>query len=251
VVALAALVVFPNLEDRELGYPLLMLEFLPPFMLGLVVASLVAAFMSTVSTLINWGASYLTNDLYGRFMRPEATQAELVTAGRMASVLVTVLGAIAAFFSEDVTTIFRSRDRDRHGAWPGADFAVVLVAHQRGGGIVVHGGGVCDWSVHQRGAPGEDRRLWSAAAGDRGVNHGDLDHGDGADPARIGPVTLDRFYIKVRPAGPGWAPQRQRLAGGGLGCGAPDPAVATGGGGHGAAVWQHVCGGGLSCCCSP
>jgi SSS family solute:Na+ symporter len=50
------------LEDRELGYPLLMLEFLPPFLLGLVVASLIAAFMSTVSTLINWGASYLTND---------------------------------------------------------------------------------------------------------------------------------------------------------------------------------------------
>jgi SSS family solute:Na+ symporter len=55
VVALAALVTFPTLEDRELGYPLLMLEFLPPFLLGLVVASLIAAFMSTVSTLINWG----------------------------------------------------------------------------------------------------------------------------------------------------------------------------------------------------
>jgi SSS family solute:Na+ symporter len=45
--------------------------------------------------------------LYGRFLRPEATQSELVTAGRVASVVVTVLGAIAAFFSQDVTTIFR------------------------------------------------------------------------------------------------------------------------------------------------
>lgn len=107
VVALVAIVVYPDLEDRELGYPKLMLDFLPPAVLGLVVASLIAAFMSTVSTLINWGASYLTNDLYGRFLRPNASQAELVLSGRLASVLVTVLGAIAAFFSSDVATVFR------------------------------------------------------------------------------------------------------------------------------------------------
>ena len=107
IVALVALVVYPNLEDRELGYPQLMLDFLPPVLLGLVVASLIAAFMSTVSTLINWGASYLTNDLYGRFIAPAADDAQLVFAGRMASVLVTVLGAIAAFYSTDVTAIFR------------------------------------------------------------------------------------------------------------------------------------------------
>ena len=107
IVALVALVVYPNLEDRELGYPQLMLDFLPPVLLGLVVASLIAAFMSTVSTLINWGASYLTNDLYGRFIAPAADDAQLVFAGRVASVLVTVLGAIAAFYSTDVTAIFR------------------------------------------------------------------------------------------------------------------------------------------------
>ncbi|HEY9815891.1 MAG TPA: sodium:solute symporter family protein [Candidatus Obscuribacterales bacterium] len=107
VVALVALVVYPDLGDRELGYPKLMLDFLPPVLLGLVVASLIAAFMSTVSTLINWGASYLTNDLYARFMRPTATQAELVLAGRLASVIVTVLGAIAAFYSSDVAAVFR------------------------------------------------------------------------------------------------------------------------------------------------
>ena len=107
VVALVAMVIYPDLEDRELGYPKLMLDFLPPVMLGLVVSSLIAAFMSTVSTSINWGASYLTNDLYLRFVRPNATQTELVSIGRMASVLVTVIGAIAAFFASDVTTVFR------------------------------------------------------------------------------------------------------------------------------------------------
>ncbi|MBC6418537.1 MAG: Na+:solute symporter [Prochloron sp. SP5CPC1] len=107
IVALAALVIFPDLEDRELGYPKLMLEFLPSGMLGLVVASLIAAFMSTVSTSINWGASFITNDLYRRFYNPNSSQGELVWVGRISSVLVTVLGAIAAFFAKDVATVFR------------------------------------------------------------------------------------------------------------------------------------------------
>ena len=107
IVALVAIVVYPELEDKELGYPKLMLDYLPPVMLGLVVTSLIAAFMSTVSTSINWGASYLTNDIYLRFFKPNASQAELVTVGRIASVLVTVFGAIAALNSTDITTVFR------------------------------------------------------------------------------------------------------------------------------------------------
>ena len=107
IVALVAMVIYPDLQDKELGYPKLMLEFLPPVMLGLVVTSLIAAFMSTVSTSINWGASYLTNDLYRRFIKPDATQAELVMMGRIASVLVTVLGAIAALYATNITTVFR------------------------------------------------------------------------------------------------------------------------------------------------
>ena len=107
IVALVAMVVYPDLADKELGYPKLMLDFLPPVMLGLVVTSLIAAFMSTVSTSINWGASYLTNDIYRRFFKPDASQAELVMMGRLASVLVTVFGAIAALNSTDITTVFR------------------------------------------------------------------------------------------------------------------------------------------------
>ena len=107
IVALVAMVIYPDLADKELGYPKLMLDFLPPVMLGLVVSSLIAAFMSTVSTSINWGASYLTNDIYLRFLKPDASQAELVMMGRIASVLVTVLGAVAALNATDITTVFR------------------------------------------------------------------------------------------------------------------------------------------------
>src|SRR5690606_26339476 len=81
-VGLAALVVYSDLlapgSDPELGYPRLMLDFLPVGVLGLVVASLLAAFMSTVSTQINWGASYIANDLYQRFVHRDASQRELV-----------------------------------------------------------------------------------------------------------------------------------------------------------------------------
>ncbi|MGD1903498.1 MAG: sodium:solute symporter family protein [Geitlerinemataceae cyanobacterium] len=107
IVALAALVVFPDLADKELGYPKLMLEFLGPGLLGLVVASLVAAFMSTVSTSINWGASFITNDLYLRFVEPDASQPKLVMVGRVSSAIVTALGAVAAFAAEDIATVFQ------------------------------------------------------------------------------------------------------------------------------------------------
>src|SRR5690606_7061692 len=107
LVALAALVLYPELEDRELGYPKLMLDFLPVGLLGLVVASLVAAFMSTISTNINWGASYLTNVLYRRFIDPDASQQQLVLVGRVTSVLITAFRAIATFFAQDVATVFR------------------------------------------------------------------------------------------------------------------------------------------------
>ena len=107
LVALAALVIYPELEDKELGYPMLMLDFLPMGLLGLVVASLFAAFMSTVSTQINWGASYIVNDLYHRFVNPDASQAQLVKIGRLASVLITACGALAAFYAESVGQVFR------------------------------------------------------------------------------------------------------------------------------------------------
>ena len=209
VVALVAMVTFPTLEDRELGYPLLMLEFLPPFLLGLVVASLVAAFMSTVSTLINWGASYLTNDLYGRFIRPEAPQAELVMAGRLASVVVTVLGAIAAFFSQDVTTIFRLVIAIGTGPglvlilrwfWWRINAAAELASMVAGFVIglftsVVPLVQIEDFGLRLLVTAGLTTVIWVTVMA---VTPPESD------------LTLDRFYAKVRPGGPGWALQRQR-----------------------------------------
>lgn len=107
LVALAALVLLPDQADWELSYPALAVQFLPPVVLGLVVVSLVAAFMSTVSTSVNWGASYLTHDLYQRFLRPDASQRELLLVGQLMSVVLLVLGVITALISDSIGTVFR------------------------------------------------------------------------------------------------------------------------------------------------
>ncbi len=106
MVGLAALLLLPGLEDPELAYPTLMLRYLPPGLLGLVFASLLAAFMSTVSTQVNWGASYLVNDLYARFAGV-SEERKLMAAARWCSVGLTVLAAAVSFFMEDVGTVFR------------------------------------------------------------------------------------------------------------------------------------------------
>jgi Na+/proline symporter len=106
VVGLAALVLLPGLEDPELSYPILMKRYLPPGLLGLVFASLLAAFMSTVSTQINWGASYVVNDLYARF-GGERDERKLLRAARWASVGLTLLAASVSFVMADVGQVFR------------------------------------------------------------------------------------------------------------------------------------------------
>ncbi len=107
IVALAALVVLPDLRDPELAYPLMMVRYLPAGLLGLVFASLLAAFMSTVSTQVNWGASYAVRDLYQRFAAPDASQERLVAVARWATVLITLIAAAASVVMDDVGKVFR------------------------------------------------------------------------------------------------------------------------------------------------
>ncbi|MEQ9438498.1 MAG: sodium:solute symporter family protein [Cyclobacteriaceae bacterium] len=105
LIALTSLIMFPELTDIQNVFPTLsadklghdvaypaMLTLLPSGLLGLVAASLIAAFMSTISTQLNLGASYLVNDFYQRFIKPDATQAQLVWAARLSTVLTAVLG---------------------------------------------------------------------------------------------------------------------------------------------------------------
>ena len=119
IVALASLVVFPDLdsireafpnlsEDKlgnDLAYPA-MLTMLPSGLLGLVVASLVAAYMSTISTHLNWGSSYIVNDFYKQQINSKAKERELVNIGRLSTVLLFILSAIFALVLTNALQLF-------------------------------------------------------------------------------------------------------------------------------------------------
>jgi Na+/proline symporter len=116
IIALASLVVYPELSDikaafpnategHDLGYSA-MLTYLPPGLLGLVVSSLIAAFMSTISTHLNWGSSYIALDFYKRFVRPEATEKQLVWVGRWSTVFLMILAGILALQFESALDTF-------------------------------------------------------------------------------------------------------------------------------------------------
>ncbi len=103
LVALASLVLLPEVADHKAVYPLLAMQVLPAGLRGLLLASLLAAFMSTVDTHLNWGASYLVRDLYGRFLRPAAGHRELVLAARLSSVLLAGLAVLASRFVHSIS----------------------------------------------------------------------------------------------------------------------------------------------------
>jgi SSS family solute:Na+ symporter len=119
LIALASLIIFPELTDLQAAFPTLsadklgndvaypaMLTKLPAGLLGLVAASLIAAFMSTMSTQLNLGASYLVNDFYQRFIKPEASQKELVWAGRLFTVVTTIMGLGLGLLLTDASQAF-------------------------------------------------------------------------------------------------------------------------------------------------
>jgi len=87
---LAEAVVYTN--DNRFGYVFAMKNYLPPGLMGLLLAAFFAAYMSTISTQLNWGASYLVNDGYKRFLKPEASEKQLVSASRIATIALMILG---------------------------------------------------------------------------------------------------------------------------------------------------------------
>ena len=211
VVALAAVVLLPEQTDSELSYPALAVQLLPPVALGLVVVSLVAAFMSTVSTSVNWGASYLTHDLYQRFIRPQAKEKELLLVGQLASVLLVVLGVLTALMSTSIGTVFRLVIA--MGTGPGVVLvlrwfwwrvnAAAELAALLGGFLIGFSTSVVpllridDYGVRLLVTTLLTAGLWLLAML--------------ATPPES-PEVLERFVRQVRPPGPGWTHWRQRTA---------------------------------------
>ncbi|MEZ5401292.1 MAG: sodium:solute symporter family protein [Bryobacteraceae bacterium] len=101
--ALAVLILYPDLEDPESGYVRIMVDHLPPYFRGLMFAGFLAAFMSTNSTQLNWGAAYLVNDFYKRFARPDGAERHYVTASRIATVFLTLISAVITLYIDSVS----------------------------------------------------------------------------------------------------------------------------------------------------
>ena len=119
IVALSSILVFPQLTDIAKAFPYLdpklighdtaysaMLTFLPHGVLGLMVAGLLAAYVSTISTHLNWGTSYLVHDLYRRFIRADAEERHYVMVGRLVTGLLMLLAAGMTFLLESARSSF-------------------------------------------------------------------------------------------------------------------------------------------------
>jgi len=102
VIALISLAVFPDLKNPEHGYGMLMVKLLPSGLLGLMIASMMAAFMSTIDTHINYGASYMVNDIYRRFIKKGASTQHYVRASQISTVLMLGISVAVAYSLDSV-----------------------------------------------------------------------------------------------------------------------------------------------------
>lgn len=222
LVALASLVVFPDLDaireafphieasviGHDLAYPA-MLTFLPHGLLGLVLASLVSAYMSTVSTQLNWGASYVVNDFYRRFIAPEADERRLVLVGRLTTVLLMVLAGWLALYLESALQAFNVLLTIGAGTgllfflrwfwWRISAFSeIAAMAMSFVAALYFQFAELPGWTS------------WQKLVGGVGVTTVGWVLATYLCP-RTDPAVLRRFYRRIRPGGPGWKPVRENV----------------------------------------
>jgi solute:Na+ symporter, SSS family len=215
VTGLATVILYPTLQDREAGYVQAFVDLLPTPWRGFMLAGFAAAYMSTVATHLNWGASYLVNDFYKRFLRRDASQAHYVAVSRAATILL-FLGSIA------VTSQLSSVEK----AWE------LLLALGAGTGLVL----ILRWYWWRINAWSEISAMVASFAVSLLGFAFIKPRFSASDPnatAAIMLVTvacstavwlavtlltrpepdavLDAFYRRVRPGGPGWANVSARL----------------------------------------
>lgn len=119
--ALASLILYPNLADPETGYVKVMIDHLHPSWRGMMIAAFIAAYMSTIGTQLNWGASYLVNDFYRRFLRKSEAEGHYVMVSQWTTVLLTLASAVVTFYLDSIA-----------GAWK-----LLLVTGAGTGGVLL------------------------------------------------------------------------------------------------------------------
>jgi len=214
VTGLATVILYPSLQDREAGYVHAFVDLLPTPWRGFMLAGFAAAYMSTIGTHLNWGASYLVNDFYKRFVKPNESERHYVGVGRIATVLL-FLGSIA------VTSQLSSVEQ----AWK------FLIALGAGTGLVL----ILRWYWWRINAWSEISAMIASFVASMialRVIPGRFAAGDPSADAWVMIVTvasstvvwlsvtfltapepaekLESFYRRVRPGGPGWARVSER-----------------------------------------
>jgi Na+/proline symporter len=215
VTGLATVVLYPDLVNKEEGYVRAFVDLLPTPWRGVMLAGFAAAYMSTIATQLNWGASYLVNDLYKRFIRKDASEKHYVNAGRAATVVLFLLSIGVTWQLDSIA-----------GAWR------FLIALGAGTGLVL----ILRWYWWRINAWSEISAMTASFVTSLvalRVIPGRYPAGDlRADSVVLlvtvavstlawvvvtfatapeSPAVLERFYRRVRPGGPGWSVVSQRL----------------------------------------
>lgn len=215
IVALAALVLYPGLEDPREGFVLVMRDVLPAGLLGLMFAAFLAAFMSTLSTQLNWGTSYLVNDFWRRFVKTDADEQHYVLVSR---ILTFVLAVVAIFITANLGSISEAWGLVltasaglglvlilrwywwRVNAWSElvatlSPIFLLIVALVLGAFGVDVPGLQAEFPINLFSVTAFTTVVWVAATYiTRPTN----------------PAVLDAFYQKIHPGGPGWKPVAAR-----------------------------------------
>jgi Na+/proline symporter len=209
ITALCVVVMYPGIEDPATGYLRAVIDLLPVGLKGLMVAAFAAAYMSTIATQLNWGASYMVNDLYLRFVNPTAPQKKVVLMSRLATVLVFLLSGL--------TTYWLYHHGSIEGAWR------IIIALGAGTGLVY----ILRWYWWRINAWSEISAMAAAMITFTAFTIGGVfDPTDALDGAYLmlattlvttvvwltvtylttptPHATLESFYTRVRPGGPGW-----------------------------------------------
>lgn len=245
IVALASLVVFPDVASLRAAFPAIdgrhvhddlaypaMLTRLPAGLLGLVVTSLIAAYMSTMSTAVNWGSSVVVNDVYRRFLDPAASQHRLVWVGRLATAGLMVASCALALVLRDALQMFELLLQFGAGTglvmmlrwyWWRINAAAEIAA------VIVAAAVAVTFFVWGETAPDSVPAAWAQLLW--GVL---VTTAASLVVALVTPPTdaavLEQFYARVRPTGPGWRPVAAavRAAGGSADALAPAPVMDAG-----------------------
>jgi Na+/proline symporter len=206
LVALVSMLLYPGLSNPEEGYVRVMVDHLPPYWRGFLLAAFLAAYMSTISTHLNWGASYLLNDVYRRYLKPDSSPSHYARVGQAATLGMMVIAGLITYYLKSV-----------EGAWK------FLLAIGAGTGLV----NLLRWYWWRINAWSEVSAMAAAFVLSLGLQFGaGLDPGDPRGFAWLMLLTvsgttvvwlvvtyltppepeahLRRFYERVRPGGWGW-----------------------------------------------